>query len=110
MAVNTLANFISAVNAASGVKSGATYAVQGSAADGSLAIYQYAKGATAPVLWAYVLYSTNPDWSAATDANPSGAGVIVRMFEPGVTGAQLGSADSMRYKDAQGFINELLAS
>lgn len=107
MSVSTLNNFIAAVNATTG-KSGATFNVSSQYNDGDLTIYRILNNVTTPI--AHVFYSTNPDWGVATDVNPQGAGIILKTFinAPG-TGSGTGVSDSVRYMDAQQFINMLAA-
>jgi len=55
------------------------------------------------VSYAKVLFSTQPNNSVVTDANPSGTQVIIGGHNSGLD-------DSERYCDAQGFINMLAAN
>jgi hypothetical protein len=93
MAVDTISNFVSAVVAATGKSGKAVYTVGPQNANGDLPIS--VNGAA----FMTVTYSTNPDWSAATDANPKATGVLVRAGQTGI--------DSSKYYDAQAFINML---
>ena len=95
MAVDTISNFIAAVNAVSPASKN-VYVCGTQDSNGEITISK--NGAA----FMKVFYSSNPNWGAATDANPKGAGVLVRGGQAGV--------DSSRYFDAQGFVNMLAAN
>jgi hypothetical protein len=102
MAVNTLSNFIAAVNATVGA-SGSVYNVASVDSVGTIFINRAPSASGSFVLFAKVFYSVNPDYSVITDSNPSGAQVIIK-------GNNSGQTDIQRYCDAQGFINQLAAN
>lgn len=104
MSVNTISNFIAAVDAVT-AKSGATYYCATQSIDGDLDIFRVLNGVTA--IFAHVFYSANPDWGVATDVNTTGAGVIIWNKRLGQT---IWPSDQPRYCDAQQFINFLAAN
>ena len=102
MSVTTLANFIAAVNATTG-KSGSVYVASSPDVNGFITISRAPSANGAFVTYAKVFFSTQPNNSVITDANPNGTQVIIG-------GHNFGLDDSERYCDAQGFINMLAAN
>lgn len=99
MAVNTLANFMAAINATTGAKSGISYYCT-QTSDGSILVNNAATGA---LVWKVVYFALGQAGVAANPANTTGAAVIVG-------GANDGLNDSKRYMDAQTWITWLAAN